>query len=155
MFVFGVIIVRIFPTFSRIRTDCIFPHSCWIRRDTPYSVQMRGNAGKMRTRITPNTDTFYAVFLNILKVVTSSYLLNGGDKYTMLRNSLSRHPGDDVANYVTEFIKKHTPLATPLEERITFTKEKRCPSSQSNILRPHYVIFLSLVVLIQSYCCWT
>ena len=71
----------------------------------------------------------------------------------MLRNSLSRHPGDNAANYVTEFIKKHTPLATPLEGRITFTEEKRCPSSQSNTLRPHYVIFLSVVVLIQSYCC--
>ena len=27
-----------------------------------YSVRMRENAGKMRTRITPNTDTFYAVY---------------------------------------------------------------------------------------------
>ena len=28
---------------------------------SPYSVQMRENAGKMRTRITPDTDTFYTV----------------------------------------------------------------------------------------------
>ena len=28
----------------------------------PYSVRMRKNAGKMRTRITPNKDTFYAVY---------------------------------------------------------------------------------------------
>ena len=28
----------------------------------PYSVQLGENAGKMRTRITPNTDTFYAVY---------------------------------------------------------------------------------------------
>ena len=28
---------------------------------SPYSVRMWENAGKMRTRITPNTDTFYAV----------------------------------------------------------------------------------------------
>ena len=44
--VFGVILVR------------IFPHSDWIGRDTsisPYLVRMRG----IRTRITPNTDTFY------------------------------------------------------------------------------------------------
>ena len=27
---------------------------------SPYSVRMRENAGKMRTRITPNTDSFYA-----------------------------------------------------------------------------------------------
>ena len=28
---------------------------------SPYLVQMRGNAGKMPTRVTPNKDTFYAV----------------------------------------------------------------------------------------------
>ena len=28
---------------------------------TPYSVRMRENPGKMRTRIYPNTDSFYAV----------------------------------------------------------------------------------------------
>ena len=32
-----------------------------MRSISPYSVRMRENAGKMRTRITPNTDTFYAV----------------------------------------------------------------------------------------------
>ena len=37
----------------------IFPHLDWIRRDTP--VRMRENLGKMQTRITPNTDSFYAV----------------------------------------------------------------------------------------------
>ena len=36
--------------------------------ETPYSVPMRENAGKMRTRITPNTDTFYA--LNLINVPT-------------------------------------------------------------------------------------
>ena len=32
-----------------------------IRNICPYSVQMRENSGKMWTRITPNTDSFYAV----------------------------------------------------------------------------------------------
>ena len=32
-----------------------------ILRISPYSVQMRENLGKMRTRITPNTDSFYPV----------------------------------------------------------------------------------------------
>ena len=55
---FGVILVGIFPTFSGIQIEygdmlCIFP----------YSVRMRENAGKMRARITPNTDTFYVVKL--------------------------------------------------------------------------------------------
>ena len=36
-----------------------------IRSITPYSVQMRENTGKMRSRITPNMDTFYAVSLAI------------------------------------------------------------------------------------------
>ena len=54
--VFEVILVRIFPGFSRIWTEY-----GEILRISPYSVRMRENAGKMRTRITPNTDSFYAV----------------------------------------------------------------------------------------------
>ena len=54
--VFGIILVRIFPTFSRIWTEY-----GEILRIFPYPVQMRENAGKMRTRITPNTDSFYAL----------------------------------------------------------------------------------------------
>ena len=33
---------------------------------SPYSARMRENAGKMRTRITPNTDSFYAVLFTII-----------------------------------------------------------------------------------------
>ena len=59
--------------------SCIFLHSGGIRRDTsisPYSVRMWENVGKMQTRITPNTDAFYAVlseyiFLKIVKTSTS------------------------------------------------------------------------------------
>ena len=56
--VFGVILVRIFPAFSRIRTEY-----GEILRISPYSVRMQENAGKMRTRITPNTDSFYTVVI--------------------------------------------------------------------------------------------
>ena len=45
-----------FTTFSRIRTEY-----GEILRISPYSVEMRKNAGKIRTRITPNTETFDAV----------------------------------------------------------------------------------------------
>ena len=45
-----------FPAFSCIRTAY-----GEIQSISPYSVQMWENPGKMRTRITPNTDTFYAV----------------------------------------------------------------------------------------------
>ena len=45
----------------------ILPHSDWIRlRISPYSVRMRENTGKMRTRITPNTDSFYSVLFSCI-----------------------------------------------------------------------------------------
>ena len=56
--VFGVILVRIFPAFSRIRNE----HG-EIRTISPYSVRMRENTEKMWTRITPNADSFYAVLV--------------------------------------------------------------------------------------------
>ena len=56
VFVFGVILVPIFLTFTRIWTEY-----GGILRISPYSVQMRQNAGKMQTRRTQNTDTYYAV----------------------------------------------------------------------------------------------
>ena len=62
MSVFRVILVHIFPVFSRIRTE--YGEILWIREIlciSPYWVQMRKNAGKMWTRITPTTGTFYAV----------------------------------------------------------------------------------------------
>ena len=58
----------IFPAFSRIRTE--YGDGVSLGKNAnqnnsqqgPFlSVQMREYAGKMRTRITPNTDTFYAV----------------------------------------------------------------------------------------------
>ena len=48
--------VRIFSAFSRIRTEYEE-----IRSISTYPVQVWENAGKMRTRITLNTDSFYAV----------------------------------------------------------------------------------------------
>ena len=47
MSAFRVILVCIFPAFPHIRTE--------------YGEILGENAGKMRTRITPNTDTFYAM----------------------------------------------------------------------------------------------
>ena len=70
MSVFGVILVRIFPSFSRIRTA--YEETI---RISLYSVRMRENAGKMRTRITPNTDTFYAVlFTRVPQEITALQL---------------------------------------------------------------------------------
>ena len=64
--VFGVTLIRIFPTFSRIWTEY-----GEILRISPYAVQMRENAGKMQTRISPNTNTFYAVRLVYTKYTTN------------------------------------------------------------------------------------
>ena len=50
-----------FPHFSRI-----FPQYREVRSISPHSVWMRENAGKMQTRITPNTDTFYTVFTSAI-----------------------------------------------------------------------------------------
>ena len=56
-------------TFDVISLYPIIPHEEGLSslrkhplRISPYSVQMR-DAGKMRTRLTPNMDTFYAVTL--------------------------------------------------------------------------------------------
>ena len=49
----------------------IFPHSDWLRRDREYLSVFSPNAGKcgkMWTRITPYTDTFYAVYAVTFKV---------------------------------------------------------------------------------------
>ena len=56
--VFGLLLVLIFPAFSRIRTE----HG-EILRISPFSDRMRQNAAKMGPIITPNTDTFNAVFI--------------------------------------------------------------------------------------------
>ena len=45
--------------FSRIRTE--FGLNTERYSISPYSVRMRENVGKMHSRITPNTETFYAV----------------------------------------------------------------------------------------------
>ena len=63
MSVFGGIMVHIFSAFSRIRTE--FGQ---ILRISPYSVRTRESAGKMRTRITSNTDTFYVVTVSNRKI---------------------------------------------------------------------------------------
>ena len=107
MSVFGVILVGIFHAFSRIRTEYgeirsirsitpktdtfylewftlkysfFFFYLMWftLKYSKYYSVQMRENAGKMRTRITSNTDTFYAVWKSIRS--KSSYLVRIQEK---------------------------------------------------------------------------
>ena len=61
--IFGVILVHIFPAFPRIRTGTEYGK---IQSISPYSVWMWENVGKMRTRITPNIDTFHSVVFMII-----------------------------------------------------------------------------------------
>ena len=57
--VFGVILVRVFPAFSRIPTEY------GEIRSTKY-LRIQSERQKMReNRITPNKDTFYAVVLSV------------------------------------------------------------------------------------------
>ena len=51
------------PHFHRI-----FPHLDWIRSISPYLVRMRENAEKVWTRITPNTEAFYAVYCKDIQI---------------------------------------------------------------------------------------
>ena len=57
-------------SYSELFWSAFFPHfpAIWLNtkrylilRISPYSVRMQENAGKMRTKINPNTDTFNAV----------------------------------------------------------------------------------------------
>ena len=59
MSVFGVILVRIFPAFFRIRTEY-------------GDIQMWENAEKIQTRMTPNTDTFYP--LDVIRFVLKLFM---------------------------------------------------------------------------------
>ena len=45
---------------------CIFPHSDWIRRDTPYLSVFCPNTGKYGPEKTPYLDTFHAVLLYLI-----------------------------------------------------------------------------------------
>ena len=68
MSLLGVILVRIFFAFSRIRTkygeisnECKSVDWSLYKKYLSIFSPHSENAGKMRARITPNTDTFYAV----------------------------------------------------------------------------------------------
>ena len=77
MSVFRVILVHISPASSSIWTE-----DGEILHISPNSVQTRENSGKMRTRITPNVDTFYAVH-----PICNAYHENMAEKFCKLYKS--------------------------------------------------------------------
>ena len=102
------------PHFSRI-----FPNPDWI---SPYSVRMQKNARKMRTRITPNTDTFYAVEvldffagidLNIFSTNSKMYLT---PCQTFMMNSFQKQSSRGV------FIKRCSKNMQQIYRRTTMSK---------------------------------
>lgn len=54
------------------------------------------------------------------QVVTSNYILGGGDQYTMLSKILKRHPGETAYSYLYQYVKQESPVAPAVEGRIVF-----------------------------------
>ena len=60
----------------RVILVCIFPHSDSIQRDTGVSLRIQSECNKIQTKITPNTDTFYAVQLYHFILLFKLILIN-------------------------------------------------------------------------------
>ena len=102
------------PHFSRI-----FPNPDWI---SPYTVRKQENARKMRTRITPNADTFYAVEvldffsgidLNIFSTNSKMYLTSC---QTFMMNSFQKQSSRGV------FIERCSKNMQQIYRRTTMSK---------------------------------
>ena len=106
MSVFGVILDRIFPAFSRIRTEYGETRSI-----SPYSALMRESAGKMWTRITPNTDTFYAA--------KEQEITFSGHPFVILGEKLLDYTHGVNVNYVN---KEYLKTEKILKSALTFQK---------------------------------
>ena len=97
------------PHFSRI-----FSHSDWIRRDTKYLSVFSPNAGKcgkMWTRITPNTDTFYAA--------KEQEITFSGHPFVILGEKLLDYTHGVNVNYVN---KEYLKTEKILKSALTFQK---------------------------------
>ena len=97
-----------------------FPHLDWIRSISPYSVRMRENEGKMRIRVTLNTDSFYAVLFYIAISLNRIFPLRWWFMISILLKSLRRLKlakvllKDSIFNWKQKknkknSIKKHNP----------------------------------------------
>ena len=52
-----------------------------------------------------------------IPVVTSSYLIGGGDGFSMYANALLHHPGEVALLSFMEYFKHETPVSLPAEGR--------------------------------------
>ena len=69
----------------------VFPHSNWIRRDTPYLSVFNSNAEKHRPEKTPHFDTFHAVSV-FFKVADLKSMGNGWEFYNIYVLSIENIP---------------------------------------------------------------
>ena len=106
--------------------SAFFPHFLAFGLNTerylisPYSVQMRENSGKMSTRITPNTDTFYAVLnYRVLKVSKKRNAL------CCISSSMSLEKGRTVMKAFIESQFNYCPLIWILHSRTLKNKINR------------------------------
>ena len=69
-------------SYSGLHFSRIFPHSDWIQRIqciSPYSVRMWENVGKIQTEISPNTESFQAVYTTGFDYIITAFAdQNGG-----------------------------------------------------------------------------
>ncbi|KAG5846754.1 hypothetical protein ANANG_G00118320 [Anguilla anguilla] len=75
------------------------------------------------------------------KLVLPSYLVDGGDGYSMIRNEKLKHDTGDldisvVADYITEMERVYAAV----EGRITFVNSKSGPVSASHVTRPQLLL---------------
>ena len=129
MSVFGVILVRIFPTFSYIRTEY------GEIRISPYPVQMQGNAGKKWTRITLNTGTFHAVVTTtrISKMSQHFHKIFCLIQICQLFNSFSMTMVLPLLTFSQRRFLSHKNQSIPLENKVSKSKASIPGSCQGSI----------------------
>ena len=127
MSVFGVILVR------------IFQHSDWIRRDS-LSLHIQSECGKIVTRITPNTDTFYAV------LIFTQHLQSFMTTFISISPSihLSIYIFNDLSIYLSIFLLVRIKFQSAIIEQPWFGMTKHFMN----------LIQLSYVVTIHYYLSW-
>jgi len=91
----------------------------------------------------------------IYKVVSSDYLISGGDGYSMFLNKESSTKGEDALEVLEKYFQKMSPVTTPDEGRTIevstskdYTKTDDCSSASFISLNP---IFIVVFLLISSF----
>eukprot|EP00794_Sanderia_malayensis_P019052 gene19052-20965_t len=86
----------------------------------------------------------------VYKVIISSFLAGGGDKFEMFpKHIIKHHPGNTADSMVVEYIKKQSPLIIGEEDRIIFVKSDQKPTNAATPVSYSLSnIFVSILVAI-------